>query len=55
MTQSEKLQNAANLHRGIGIMNSLRGDAEQAKRDFENCTRYADWASQARIRAGEGI
>jgi hypothetical protein len=55
MTQSEKLQNAANLHNAIATMNSLRGDPEQAKRDFGNCDQYATWASQARIKEGRGI
>jgi hypothetical protein len=55
MTQSEKLHNAANLHNAIATMNSLRGDPEQAKRDFGNCDQYATWASQARIKEGRGI
>ena len=55
MTQAEKLQNAADLHKAMGMMNHLRGDKDQADRDFANCQQWAAWASIARIRDGQGI
>ena len=55
MTQSEKLQAAANLHKAIATMNELRGDTEQAQRDWKNCEFYSDEASKARFAKKYGV